>query len=63
MEALETEKKEIESNLADPDFYQNLMKTAEAGKRYQHLQEMIPKLFEEWESRQAELDKLLTGLN
>ena len=63
MEALETEKKEIESNLADPDFYQNLMKTAEAGKRYQHLQEMIPKLLDEWESRQAELDVLISGLN
>jgi len=62
VEVLETEKKEIESNLANPDFYQDQIKASEAGKRYQQLQEMIPKMFEEWESRQAELDELLSDL-
>jgi protein subunit release factor A len=63
MEKLETEKKEIESNLAKPDFYRNQVNAAETGKRYQELQELIPKLLDEWEIKQAELDELLSGLN
>jgi len=63
MENLEAEKKQIESNLAKPDFYKDQVKAADVGKRYQVLQELIPKLFGEWESRQAKLDELLSGLN
>jgi ATP-binding cassette subfamily F protein 3 len=63
MEILETEKKEIEANLADPDFYRDQVKASEVGKRYQLLQELIPKLFQEWEKKQAEIDDLLLGLN
>ena len=63
MEKLETEKKEIESNLAEADFYRDQVKAAENGKRYQQLQELIPKLFDEWEIKQAKLDELLSGLN
>jgi ATP-binding cassette subfamily F protein 3 len=62
MEKLETEKKEIESNLAEPDFYRDQVKAAETGKRYQELQELIPKLFDEWEAKQNEKDKLLEEL-
>jgi ATP-binding cassette subfamily F protein 3 len=63
MEKLEMEKKEIESNLAKTDFYRDQVKAAETGKRYQQLQEIIPKLFNEWEIKQAKLDELLSGLN
>jgi ATP-binding cassette subfamily F protein 3 len=62
MEKLETEKKEIESNLAQPDFYRDQTKAAEAGKRYQELQELIPKLFNEWEIRHTKLEKLLSEI-
>ena len=63
MELFETEKKEIETNLANPDFYQDHAKSSKAGKRYQALQEMIPKLLAKWEARQSELDELLSGLS
>jgi ATP-binding cassette subfamily F protein 3 len=63
MENLEAEKKQIELNLVKPDFYKDQVKAADVGKRYQILQEIIPKLFREWESRQAQLDDLLSGLN
>jgi hypothetical protein len=53
---------EIESNLAAPDFYKEQDTAAEAGKRYQILQELIPKLLNEWEIKQAELEDLLSGL-
>jgi ATP-binding cassette subfamily F protein 3 len=59
MEKLENEKKEIETNLANPDFYKDQEQAAEYGKRYQDLQELIPKLFNEWEIKQVELDELL----
>jgi len=62
MEAFETEKKEIESNLADPDFYNDQAKASKAGKKYQQLQEVIPKLFDEWEAKQNEKEKLLAEL-
>jgi ATP-binding cassette subfamily F protein 3 len=63
MEKLETEKTAIESKLAIPDFYQDQVKAAEAGKRYQELLELIPQLFDQWEVKQAELENLLAGLN
>jgi len=63
IEKLEEEKKEIESSLAKPDLYRDQVKAAEAGKRYQELQELIPKLLNEWESKQTELENLLAGLN
>jgi len=63
MEKLEKEKKEIEINLADPNFYKDQINAAEVGKRYQELQELIPKLFNEWEGKQTELDDLLARLD
>jgi ATP-binding cassette subfamily F protein 3 len=62
MEQLETEKNEIESKLANPDFYKNQVKASEMGKRYQDLQDQIPKLYAEWESKQSELETLLSSL-
>jgi ATP-binding cassette subfamily F protein 3 len=59
MEQFEVEKKQIESNLEKPDFYRDQVKAAEIGKRYQELQELIPKLFNEWEIKQDQLDALL----
>ena len=63
IEKLEEEKKQIESSLTQPDFYRDQIKAAETGKRYQELQEAIPKLLNEWESKQTALDNLLAGLN
>jgi ATP-binding cassette subfamily F protein 3 len=62
MDKLEAEKKEIESNLAEPNFYRDQTKAAEAGKRYQELQKLIPKLFDEWEIRQTKLEMLLSEI-
>jgi ATP-binding cassette subfamily F protein 3 len=62
LEQLETEKDEIESKLAEPDFYKNQQQAAEIGKRYQQLQDAIPKLYDEWEKCQKELESLLAGL-
>ena len=62
VEKLEAEKIKIESKLAEPDFYRDQQRAAEVGKRYQQLQDEIPKLYDEWEKCQNELDSLLTGL-
>jgi ATP-binding cassette subfamily F protein 3 len=63
LEQLESEKDDIELKLAEPSFYKDQVKSAETGKRYQQLQKKIPKLYEEWEKQQTELDDLLTNLN
>ena len=63
IENLEAEKKQIESNLAKQDFYKDQIKVADAGKRYQVLRELIPKRLDEWETNQAELEELLSGLD
>jgi ATP-binding cassette subfamily F protein 3 len=62
MEQLESEKKEIELHLSNPEFYQNQEKAAETGKRYQILQEEIPKLLQEWEAKQVQLEELVSSL-
>jgi ATP-binding cassette subfamily F protein 3 len=62
LEKLESAKDSIEQQLAEPDFYKDQTKAAETGKRYQQLQDEIPKLYEEWEKVQNELDILLENL-
>ena len=62
LEKLELEKDSIEQQLAEPDFYKDQTKAADTGKRYQHLQEEIPKLYDEWEKVQNELEILLDKL-
>ena len=59
---LEEEKLHIEKQMADPDFYKDKTETAKHGKRYQELQEKIPKAMAEWESASLQLDELLTDL-
>ena len=59
---LEEEKLHIEKQMADPDFYKDKTETAKSGKRYQELQEKIPKAMAEWESASLQLDELLTDL-
>ena len=63
MEQLEAEKTSIEAKLAEPDFYKNQAKAADTGKRYQLLQDEIPKLYKAWEKAQNELESLLKNLH
>ena len=63
MEQLEAEKTSIEAKLAEPDFYKNQAKAADTGKRYQLLQDEIPKLYKAWEKAKNELESLLKNLH
>jgi len=62
IEILEKEKKQLESEMANPEYYKDPEKSAEGVKRYQILQDRIPERIAQWEKYQAEIESLLSGL-
>ena len=59
---LEKEKKQLESEMANPEYYKDPEKSAAGVKRYQTIQEQIPERISRWEKYQAEIESLLSGL-
>jgi len=62
IDKFEEEKSQIETLMADPDFYKNESEAATYGKRYQELQQEIPKALSEWESANIKLEELVESL-
>lgn len=62
IENLEKEKKQLESEMANPEYYKDPEKSAAGVKRYQTIQEQIPERISRWEKYQAEIESLLSGL-
>jgi ATP-binding cassette subfamily F protein 3 len=62
IESLEKEKKQLESEMANPEYYRDPEKSAAGVKRYQTLEEQIPERLARWEKYQAEIESLLSGL-
>ncbi len=60
IDVLEKEKDLLETQMTDPEFYNDQDNSAKCGKRYQELQIKIPALEIEWEIKQSELEKLLS---
>ena len=62
IDKLEEEKSQIETLMADPDFYKNESEAAKHGKRYQELQQKLPKALSKWESANIKLEELVESL-
>ncbi len=62
IEQRETEKEEIEKQLADPEIFKDEKKSKIINQRYQELQKQLPELYEKWEMVQVDLEGLLKSI-
>ncbi|MGW8161498.1 MAG: ABC-F family ATP-binding cassette domain-containing protein [Desulfobulbales bacterium] len=55
---LETQKKELELLMADPQLYQDQEKFAGCGRKYNSLVRKLERLYQRWEDAQASIEKI-----
>ncbi len=60
---LEDEQKEIQTKLADPEFYSNAEEVKITNKRFREVEKELEELMIQWESKTEELNNILNQFN
>ena len=58
VDALETRKKELEQQMADPDLYRDEVAFAECGREYKTIERRLERQYHKWEAAQGEVERI-----